>query len=85
MQRSLTIDDLAAELGAVTSRSDARAILNRASRIAGVSPHRPLALRDLLMVCQALAAEGGLVQELAERIATRTLGDDFGLDELASA
>jgi hypothetical protein len=44
--------------------------------VAGVPNHRPLDLRQLLLVCQALAAEGGLVQEMAERIATRTLGDE---------
>jgi hypothetical protein len=84
VNQAITIEDLATELGAITSRSDARAILNRASRVAGVSSHRPLDLRELLMVCQALAAEGGLVHELAERIASRTLGDEEPTDaELA--
>lgn len=85
MTHALTIDDLASELGAITSRSDARAILNRAARVAGVSPHRAMDLRELMMVCQALAAEGGIVQQLAERIATRTLGDDDLVGETLTA
>ena len=73
MDRALTVDDVAAEVRSVTSVSDARAVVNRASRIAGVPGNRPLQLQELLRVCEALAAEGGLVQEIAELIATRTL------------
>ncbi len=69
----LTTDDLLAELGDVTSRSDARAMISRAARVAGVPTGRPLAIRDLLMVCEALAAEGGAIQQLAEAVATRAL------------
>ena len=59
MDRSLTIEELQAEVRSVTSSSDARAVVNRASRIAGVPDNRPLQLQELLRVCEALSAEGG--------------------------
>jgi hypothetical protein len=75
MYRALSIDDLSRELGKVTSRSDARALLNRAARVAGVAPHRPLDLKELLMVCQSLAAEGGAIQTVADQIAVSSLNE----------
>ena len=42
----MTTDDLLTELGGVTSRSDARAMISRASRVAGVATGRPLEVRD---------------------------------------
>lgn len=72
---SMSTDDLLSELGGVTSRSDARAMISRAARIAGVPTGRMLQLRELLMVCEALAAEGGAIQQLAESVATRALRD----------
>lgn len=76
MERNITIDDLVGQIGGVTSSSDARALLNRAQRIAGVPANRPLRVQELLRVCEALAAEGGMVQEMAEMIATRALRPD---------
>ena len=69
----LTTDDLLTALDGVTSRSDARAMISRAARVAGVPTGRPLEVRELLMVCEALAAEGGAIQQLAESVATRAL------------
>ena len=69
----LSTDDLEHTLHRVTSRSDARAMINRAARVAGVATDRPLAVGELLLVCEALAAEGGAIQELAETIAIRAL------------
>ena len=71
----MTTDDLLTELGGVTSRSDARAMISRAARIAGVATGRPLQMRELLMVCEALAAEGGASQQRAEAVATRAHRD----------
>ncbi|RLT43333.1 MAG: hypothetical protein DWI58_04300 [Chloroflexi bacterium] len=71
----LTTDDLLIELCGVTSRSDARAMISRAARIAGVPTGRTLEMRELLMVCEALAAEGGVIQQMAEAVATRALRD----------
>lgn len=73
MQKSLTAEQLINEIGTVTSRSDARAVVNRAVRVANVPTNRPLQMQELLLVCEALAAEGGLVQEIAEVLASRAL------------
>jgi len=73
MNLALTIDALTAEIRAVTSQSDARAVVNRASRVAGVPRDRTLELQEVLLVCAALAAEGGLIQEIADSIASRAL------------
>ena len=73
MASMLTLEELTVEVGTVTSASDARAVVNRASRIAGVPDHRPLEVQELLRVCQALAAEGGMVQQIAELVASRAL------------
>ena len=73
MAYTLTLQELTTEIGMVTSASDARAVGNRASRVAGVPDNRQLEMRELLRVCQALAAEGGMVQQIAELIALRAL------------
>lgn len=73
MAQALTLDQLALQLAGVTSTSDARAVVNRASRIAGVPDNSALDAFELLKVCQALTAEGGLIQQMAESIATQAL------------
>ncbi|HJM88533.1 MAG TPA: hypothetical protein QF624_02760 [Dehalococcoidia bacterium] len=73
MAQTLTLDQLALQLAGVTSTSDARAVVNRASRIAGVPDNRALNAFELLKVCQALTAEGGVIQQMAESIATSAL------------
>ena len=83
MQRSITIDDLIGQLGSVTSQSDARALLNRAQRIARVRRDRPLEADELLRVCESLAAEGGMVQQIAEIIARQALTPEFGSSDAA--
>jgi hypothetical protein len=54
----LTADDLFAHLGSVTADSDAKALVRRAARIAGVPADRPLEIDELLRVCEPLASEG---------------------------
>lgn len=83
MYHSMTVDDLACELAAVTSVSDARAVINRAARVAGIPSDRTLQVDELLRICEAVAAEGGLVQEIAELIASRSLG--VAIDDLPPA
>ncbi|MSQ41780.1 MAG: hypothetical protein EXR65_01905 [Dehalococcoidia bacterium] len=73
MPRTLTLDEIATAVGTVTSASDARAVVHRALQVAGVPSHRALEVSELLLVCQALAAEGGPVQQIAELIAMRAL------------
>ena len=80
MYQAMSADELARELGAVTSGNDARAVVSRAARVAGVPMDRPLQMAELLRVCEAVAAEGGLVQEIAEMVASRSLDDSVGND-----
>ena len=80
MYQAMSAEELARELAAVTSRNDARAVINRAARAAGVPVDRPLQMAELLRVCEAVAAEGGLVQELAEMIASRSLDEGIADD-----
>ena len=80
MYQAMSADELARELGAVTSGNDARSVVSRAARVAGVPMDRPLQMAELLCVCEAVAAEGGLVQEIAEMVASRSLDDSVGND-----
>ena len=73
MARAITLDQLTVKLSAVTSASDAQAIVNRASRIAGVPSSRPLDVDELTLVLSALSAEGGMIEQLAQAIASADL------------
>jgi len=66
-----TIDQLARDLSTVTSRADARAMVNRASRVAGVPHDRRLLMGELRLVCATLAAEGGSIEHVVHQIALR--------------
>ena len=67
-------NDMLLLLSPVTGDSNARRILNRATRIAGVGGKGQLTEDDVLRVCAALSVEGGAVQQIAEAIARETLG-----------
>ena len=69
----LTTEDLLREFGAVLSASDARALMRRAARVAGVRRGSRMATGELLLVLEAMGAEGGLVQQLAEHLAQEAL------------
>ncbi len=71
-----TLDDLHHALGAATSRGDARAAVRRAARIVGVRTHDELDLHELVRLCSALSAEGGVIQQVAEEIASEALRDE---------
>jgi hypothetical protein len=73
MARAITLDQLTVELSEVTSASDAQAIVNRASRIAGAPSDRPLDVEELIRVLSALSAEGGMIEQLAQTIAAAEL------------
>ncbi len=73
MARAITLEQLKIELSAVTSASDARAVVNRASRIVGVPDNRPLDMKELMLVLSALSAEGGMIQDVAQTIAAAAL------------
>lgn len=70
---AMSTEDLLSALYSVTSPSDARALMSRARRVAGVPSGKPLEMQELLMVCEALAAEGGVIQRIAETMAQRAL------------
>lgn len=71
--QTFTTADVLRELGAVVASSEARAMLSRAARVARVHRDVPLATSDLLVLLEALAAEGGVVQILAEDLAQEAL------------
>jgi hypothetical protein len=73
MARALTLDHLKAQLSTVISASDARALVNRLSRIAGVPDNRPLGADELTLVLSALSAEGGMIEQIAQTIAAAEL------------
>ena len=64
-----TLSDVQGALGAVASSRDARVAVRRAAKIVGVEANQPLELRELVRICSALAAEGGVIQQMAEEIA----------------
>ena len=66
--------DMLLLLSPVTGDGQARRILNRATRIAGIGAKAELTEEDILRVCAALSVEGGAVQQIAENIARATLG-----------
>ena len=53
----------------LTSPAEAPRLLRRAMHIARVRRLRSSDCEELLRICEVLAAEGGLVQEMAEEIA----------------
>ena len=71
---ALSLEDVVVEISTVTSAKEAETLVERASRITGVASGGALEVRELLLVCEALSAEGGPVQRIAESIATRALG-----------
>ncbi len=54
----------------LSSPAEAPRLLRRAMHIAQVRRMRSRDCEELLRICEVLAAEGGLVQEMAEEIAT---------------
>ncbi|MSQ61027.1 MAG: hypothetical protein EXR43_00330 [Dehalococcoidia bacterium] len=60
--------DMLILLSPITGDGQARRILNRATRIAGVGAKRDLTEENVLRVCAALSVEGGAVQLIAENI-----------------
>ena len=70
---------LLVEVATVVSHGRARHLLTRARRVAGLERHdstQALETLELLMLLEALAAEGGELQMLAETLARRALYAD---------
>jgi hypothetical protein len=77
--KAQVVADLALQLSEVTSVERTAEIVRRALRSTGLSNATLLDERDVHDLLQAIAAEGGLVQQLAEQIAV------FGIDAGSSA
>lgn len=74
-------------MAAITTRSDllrqlqpaagsaqrARNLVEGAANLLGIGSEEMLAMQDLLLICEALAREGGAVQRTAEAIAAAAL------------
>lgn len=71
-------DEVLRALHAVTSDAHARAAVARALRVAGVRRGEQLDAEALLMLCTALAAEGGPVEQIAVEFARRALDQEPG-------
>ena len=84
MYQAMSAEELARELEAAASGNDAHEVIHRAARVVGVPVDRPLQIDEFLSVCEAVAAEGALVQEFAEMIASRSL-DGGATDDLPPA
>lgn len=79
MARILTQRQLLDELREVAgSTRRAKLAIDRAVALGGLGGHESLSESDLLIVCEALASEGGAVQQWAEALATDTLRESLG-------
>ncbi|MDA0271566.1 MAG: hypothetical protein O2798_11220 [Chloroflexi bacterium] len=71
--RGHTTDEILHALHAVMPASRARSLLSRARRVAGLHRNDDLAVDEMLLLCSALAAEGGLIEQIASDLARRAL------------
>jgi hypothetical protein len=81
--RSQVVADLAIQLAEVTSIERTGEILQRALRSTGLTRATLFNDEDVSALLQAIAAEGGLVQQLAEQIAVSGL--ELGTDPQRAA
>lgn len=73
--RSQVMADLAIQLSAVTPVEDAINTVRRALRVTGLT-HTPLLNEsDVMHLLEAIAAEGGMLESIAQQIATAGLED----------
>ncbi|MGE3961611.1 MAG: hypothetical protein AB7F65_08030 [Dehalococcoidia bacterium] len=75
----MSAHELLIEMATVVPHGHARRLLSRARRLAGVEradARESLETIELLMILEALAAEGGPLQSMAETLARRALYDD---------
>ncbi len=75
------MQEVLAEIGSVVPQGHARLLMTRARRVVGLrrgEPEASLETLDLLMILEAIASEGGELQQLAQALARRALADDRG-------
>ncbi len=73
--RLQSMDEIRHALHAVASDAQARTLIDRAMRVAGIRRAKHLAAEELLMLCAALAAEGGHIEQIAADLARRALDE----------
>ena len=73
MDKSQAISDLSIALSGVTTTDNALTLIQRALRVTGLSNATTIGNTDMNALLQALASEGGAIQELAELIAINGL------------
>ncbi|MEE8336589.1 MAG: hypothetical protein V3R95_00865 [Dehalococcoidia bacterium] len=79
MNKGQAIADLSLELSAVTTAERAQEIIQRALRTTGLSNAPVIDAASMDSLLQAIAAEGGAVQEIAEQIAVQGLTGTDGI------
>jgi hypothetical protein len=75
MDKSQAVSELSIALTRVTTPDNALALIQRALRITGLSNATTLNNTDMSALLQALASEGGAIQELAQLIAINGVDD----------
>ncbi len=78
MNKSQAIADLALQLAQATTPENALTMIQRALRMSGLTHVNSLTDADMNELLSALAAEGGMIQNIAEQIAVHGLESDMG-------
>ena len=73
MNKSQAIADLSLALSRVTTADQSATLIRRALRVTGLTNASTISPLDMDALLEALAAEGGIVQALAEDIAANGL------------
>ncbi len=86
MNKSQAVADLSIQLSSVTTAERAQEVIQRALRTAGLTNRPVIDEADLVALLQAVAAEGGAIQEIAEQIAVDgiTTGEGISTDQDAA-
>jgi hypothetical protein len=86
MNKSQAVADLSIQLSSVTTAERAQQVIQRALRTAGLTNSPVIDEADLVALLQAVAAEGGAIQEIAEQIAVDgiTTGEGISTDQDAA-
>ena len=86
MNKSQAVADLSIQLSSVTTAERAQEVIQRALRTAGLTNSPMIDEVDLVALLQAIAGEGGAIQEIAEQIAVDgiTIGEGISTDQDAA-
>ncbi len=86
MNKSQAVADLSIQLSSVTTAERAQQVIQRALRTAGLTNSPVIDEADPVALLQAIAAEGGAIQEIAEQIAVDgiTIGEGMSTDRDAA-